>query len=369
MKIGINGDEANVVNPVGIGQFALNVIRELEIQDKSNSYVCYLTSKVNANLPRERNNWKYRLIWPSKFSTQFALPLNLVLNREKIDVFFTPTHYAPRICPMPSVVSIMDLSFLMFPEYFSRKDLWQLVSWTKYSVKNAARIITISENSRLDIAKFYGVDPARIHVCYPGYDPVFHTSETNLENIEKVKKEYSLNKKYLMAVGTLQPRKNYDFLLRVFSRLRTKIDLKLVIVGKKGWLYDSIFDLVKNLHLEDDVVFTDYLSTAKMVLLLQGAEIYVMASLYEGFGIPVIEAQACGTPVVVSRVSSLPEVVGDSGLLFDPQDEKDLLQQIEKMLENSDLRLKFREKGLKNVSRFSWQKCAENVLKSIMKAY
>lgn len=365
MRIGINADEANVKNPVGIGQFAQNVICALEKIDKENQYYLYLTSSKKNTLPEERAGWCYKYIWPKKLSTQFTLPFNLLLNREKLDVFFTPTHYAPRICPMPSVISIMDVSYLLYPEYFTKHDLWQLKNWTNYSAKNAKKIVVISESTKKDVIKFYEKKENDVIVCYPGYDKKY-TKIEDAGGINSVKKKYDIEGKYLIAVGTLQPRKNYEKLVKVFVRLKKLGGCeKLVIVGKYGWLYDSLFDGVKKLNIEHDVIFTGYVPDRDIVYLLNGAKAYVLASFYEGFGIPVLEAQACGVPVVVSRVSSIPEVAGEAAFYFDPKNEDDMFEKINQVLTVEDLREKLRQKGLENVRRFSWRTCAAQVLKTI----
>lgn len=369
MRIGINADEANVENPVGIGQFALNVINNLEKIDKENKYFLYLTGKKKSSLPAPRENWAYKYIWPKKLSTQFALPFNLLLNREKLDVFFTPTHYAPRFCPMPSVVSVMDTSYLIYPEYFAKKDLLQLTNWTAYSVKNAKKVIVISESTKRDVVKFYNKKEKDVNVCYPGFEKTKRINEITNLRINEIKDKYQIKNEYIIAIGTLQPRKNYERLIRAFANLKKSGTCEqLVIVGKKGWLYASIFSLIKDLGLENDVILTGYASDEETKILLQNAKLYVLASLYEGFGIPVLEAQFLGVPCVLSKTSSIPEVAAESALYFDPEDEKDIEDKMREMLKSETLRSDFSLKGKENVKRFSWEKCARGVLEAIRSA-
>ncbi len=367
MRIGINADEANVESPVGIGQFALNVICQLEKIDKKNQYFLYLTSPTKSTLPFERAGWCYKYIWPRKLSTQIALPFNLILNREKLDVFFTPTHYAPRFCPIPSVVSVMDVSYLLYPQYFKKNDLWQLTNWTKYSVKKAQKVVVISESTKCDVIKYYDKKPEDVKVCYPGYQKIGGIRE--IGEIGEIREKYKIKGEYLIAIGTLQPRKNYERLIRVFAKLKKDgIKEKLVIIGKKGWLYEPIFKTVKDLKLEKDVIFTGYISDAEAFYLLKNAKIYILASLYEGFGIPVLEAQACGVPVAASRVSSVPEVGGEAAVYFNPENEVEMQEKINDLLTAKDLREKIRQKGLENVKKFTWEICARNVLATIESA-
>lgn len=369
LKIGINADEANVGNPVGIGQFALNVISNLEKIDKENQYFLYLTSKKNKNLPESRKGWVYKHVWPKKLSTQFALPFNLLLNREHLDVFYTPTHYAPRFCPIPSVVSVMDVSYLLFPEYFAKKDLLQLTNWTKYSVENAKKVVVISENTKSDVLKFYKKKPEDVIVCYPGFTKNVERQISNPQSAEAVKNKYKITNDYIIAIGTLQPRKNYERLIQAFANLKKDgRKEQLVIVGKKGWLFEPIFDLVDRLNLKESVIFTGYATDEETKILLKNSLFYVLASLYEGFGIPVLEAQSFGVPVCISNVSSLPEIGGNTALYFKPESVKDIELKMREMFENSVLRKELSLKGKENVKRFNWEMCASGVLKTIRSA-
>lgn len=367
MRIGVNADEANVESPVGVGQFALSVICELEKIDEKNQYFLYLTSLKKSVLPKERAGWCYKYIWPKKFSTQIALPFNLILNREKLDVFFTPTHYAPRVCPLPSVVSIMDVAYLKFPQYFAKKDLWQLSKWTAYSVRQAKKVIAISGATKRDVVEFYGKRPEDVNVCYPGYSQRLKVESK--ARIVELKKLFGVRNGYLIAIGTLQPRKNYERLIRVFADLKGQgRKEQLLICGKKGWLYESIFEEIKRLNLEEQVIFTDYLIDKDLAVLLAGASAFIFPSLYEGFGIPILEAQAAGVPVIVSKASSFPEVAGKAALYFNPQDEKDMAAKILYLLGNEKLQEKLKEEGYENVKRFNWDICANQVLKTIEQA-
>ena len=186
--------------------------------------------------------------------------------------------------------------------------------------------------------------------------------------IEAIKTKYKIKSDYIIFVGTLQPRKNLERLLEAFELITRDqrpetSNLKLVIIGRKGWLYEPIYQKVKDLGVQSKVVFTDYVPDSDLPPLISGAKAYVLPSLWEGFGIPVIEAQACGVPVVVSSTSSLPEVVGDSGVLIDPNSADSIAKGIEKVISDDKLAHTLIQKGFQNVKRFSWQKCASNTLK------
>ena len=359
MLIGIDGNEANVKNRVGSGQYAFELLKQFA-KLKDHHFLIYLKDKLVADLPKETSNFQYKVFGPSKLWTQIALPLKLTFGL-KPDVFFSMAHYGPRFSKVPYVVSIHDLSYLHYPSMFKKNDLYQLTNWTKYSVKNSAHIIAVSKTTKDDIVKNYEVDPAKITVTYEGYDQTRFKPHSKSKS-DLVKSKYNIRKDYVIFIGTLQPRKNIERLIEAFNNLKFEIgNLKLVIVGKKGWMYDQIFEKVKSFNLSQKVIFTDYVPDDELPALISGAKAYVLPSLWEGFGIPVIETQACGVPVVVSNTSSLPEIVGESGILVDPEDINSIAAGIKKAL-NPKAKPGLVKKGFANIKRFSWQTCAHKTL-------
>jgi len=373
--IGIDGNEANIKNRVGVGKYAYEVLWHLSQYQIANiKYQIYLKEKPLCDLPKETDFWQYEVVGPKKFWTQIGLPLALLkdcrLKGRQINVFFTPTHYAPRFCPCPRVISIMDLSFLHFPEMFRKKDLYQLKNWTAYSIKKAAKILTISKASKSDIIKYYQVPEEKVVVTYPG-TTMQKSKSKNQKEIENIKKKYNIEGDYILSVGTLQPRKNFVKLIEAFKNVKTQMSnaksewkkLKLVIVGKKGWLYENILGTPKKLGIENEVKFLDYVSDEDLPYLYQEARCFVLVSLYEGFGLPVLEAMAYGCPVVVSNVSSLPEVVGEAGILVDPNNVEDITKGILRVLNfNTSEYEKYVKMGKQQASKFSWKKCAKETL-------
>ncbi len=373
MKIGIDGNEANIADRVGSGMYAYQVLKHLYELDTWNEYTIYLKHAPIRDMPNERKNWKYVVLGPEKLWTQFALPLRLFIDGRKLDVFFSPGHYAPRFCPCKTVISVLDTAYLRFPEYFKKSDLMQLKSWSKYSIKKAAHVLTISESSKQDIVKFYGTDPNKVTVTYLGFDTETFKPVENEEKIKKILDKYGFKRPYILYLGTLQPRKNIVRLIQAFKDLitqesYTQLGLKLVIVGKKGWLYQEIFAEVKKLQLEDVVVFTGYITDDEKPAILSGALLYTLPSLYEGFGIPVLEAMACGTPVVVSRISSLPEVVGEYGVLVDPYNVKSISGGLKLLVKDVDLREQLKKNGLQWVKQFDWMHTARTTL-AVLESY
>jgi len=353
MLIGIDGNEANVEKRVGIGEYAFELLKEFEKYQISNiKYQIYLKDKPLPDMPRESSAWKYKVIGPKKLWTQLRLPLELYFGSDKPDVFFSPSHYGPRFSPMPTAMSIMDLSYIHYPQLFNKKDLYQLINWTKYSVKRAKRIFTISLASKDDIIKTYRVPEDKVVVTYPGIKKTLSMSKDKF------------NFDYILFVGTLQPRKNIVRLIEAFSKLTPKYpNLKLLIVGKKGWLYEDIFKAPQKYNVESDVKFLDFVEDGKMQSLYKDALCFVLPSLYEGFGLPVLEAMKYGCPVLLSNISSLPEAGGDAALYFNPQDSDDIANTIDKVISDPKLRENMIKKGYARVKKFSWEKTARETLK------
>lgn len=357
--IGIDGNEANVEKRVGIGEYAYELLKQFSKSPpkadrplaENFKFQIYLKDRPLSDMPKEGENWKYRVIGPKKFWTQIALPLDLYLHRPRPDVFFTPSHYAPRFSPTPTAISIMDLSYIKFPELFKKNDLYQLRNWTSYSVKKASKVFTISLASKNDIIKEYKLPSNKVIVTYPGLKPMS----------EKPK---SFMGKYILFVGTLQPRKNIVRLVEAFSKIKGKYpDLVLLVVGKKGWLFEEILNSPKKFGVEDKVQFLDFVKDEEMPGLYKKAQCFVLPSLYEGFGLPVLEAMKYGCPVVLSNVSSLPEAGGEGALYFNPQDSNDIAKKLDKVLSDEKLRSEMVKKGYEQVKKFSWEKTARETLK------
>ncbi len=365
MKIGLDGNEANVKNRVGSGQYAYAMLCEFA-KNKTHDFNVYLKEHPQDDMPRETSNFHYTVFGPKKIWTQIALPLKLSFG-QKLDIFFTLGHYGPRFARIPYAVTIFDLSYLHFPELFNKDDLYQLTNWSKYSIQKSEHIFAISNSTKDDIIKNYKIDPSKVSVTYMGYNSSLFKPQSK-PIVDKIKSKYKIIGDYIIFIGTLQPRKNIGGLIEAFGQLIRNQEsgisnLSLVVVGRKGWLYDSIFEKVKDLGLEDKIIFTDFVPQNDLPPLLAGAKVYVLPSLFEGFGIPVIEAQACGVPVVVSNNSSLPEVVKNSGITVDPTSVKSIAGGIERILTNPKLAMDLSQKGFINAKRFSWQKCAQETLK------
>lgn len=361
MLIGIDGNEANVRQRVGSNQYAFEIIKALYDLEDKNDYLVYLREKPLSDMPAKNDRWSYRVVGPKPFWTQWRLPLDLFLHRPSPQVFFSPGHYSPRWARMPRVISVMDLGFLRFPDQFTKRDFYQLSIWSKHSIKTASHVLAISESTKNDIIETYKIQPEKITVTYPGFDRTRFSKKINQSEIKEVKAKYHIKDKYLLFLSTLKPSKNIEGLLEALNILISQYpNIQLVIAGKKGWLYEKIFEKVKSLKLETKVIFTDFVLDVDIPALMAGAEVFVMPSFWEGFGITVVEAMACGVPVVVSKVGSLPEVIGDAGVVINPESFQDLAKGIEEAFENKE---KLIEKGYMQIKKFSWDNCARQTLK------
>ena len=301
MRIGIDANEANVTQRVGSNEYAFQVLRQLYRQGEKHQWLIYLSAVPVADLPKPKANWQYRVLLPGWFWTQWRLPLDLMVYRPRPDIFLTLGHYAPRFSPVPTMVCVMDLAFLKFPQTFRRQDLWKLKFWTAYSVKQASHIFAISQATKSDIVNRYGISADKISVAYPGVDKL------------KVSGPGPAKGKYLLYVGTLQPRKNIDALITAFTsevgEFSPRRWIKLVIAGKLGWKYQ--------IKPAPQVKYLGYVPQDRLAGLIKGSLGLVLPSLYEGFGIPVVQAMSLGVPVLVSRNSSLTEIVAAAGLYIE----------------------------------------------------
>jgi len=266
-----------------------------------------------------------------------------------------PAHKAKR------VLTIYDLTFITVSETHRFSSQKLLPVFIKRSIREADAIIAISESTRQDILNVFHVPDRKITVTYLGVDHSTFNSNASLAAIEKVKKKFRITKSYIFYLGTIEPRKNVDLLLKAFERVkdRTDANLQLVLSGKIGWKVDNLMKAIRSLVNSGDVVHTGYISEEEAACLYNGAEAFVYPSQYEGFGIPVLEAMACGCPVIASNSSSLPEVVGDAGVLVEPNNMEELAEAILKVLHDGDLRHALKAKGIQRAAHFTWERTAK----------
>lgn len=344
-------------NQAGVGTYIFNLVRHLLKVDHENQYFLYSPEK---SFSQKIILDMYRSLW-----TQIFLPL--AIKKDKIDLFHSPCYFMPVFLSgrLRSIVTVHDMSSWIYPEKFNLKHRLVYSTLVPYSLKKADRIIAVSNNTKTDVSRLFKIKEEKIDVIYEAAEEVFQPiKEENLAM--EIGAKYGIDGEYMLFVGTLEPRKNLFRLIRAFASLKKqeKIYEKLVIAGKPGWLYKDIFNLVKELKLEKEIIFTGHVVRKDLVSLYNVAKIFVYPSLYEGFGLPVLEAMACGTPVVTSNVSSLPEIAGDSAVLVNPYEIEELAGAMFSLLRNGKLRKKFSEKGLERAKLFSWDKTAIKTLEA-----
>lgn len=280
---------------------------------------------------------------------QAVWPLAAV--REKVDLLHSMAFVTPWLHLKPTVVTVYDLSYVHYPERFPKAQQLYLATQTARSCRWARRIIAISESGRDDLHHFWRIPLEKIDVVYPGIDGRFRPQTT--EDIQRFKEQEQLPERFILHVGTLQPRKNIAMLIEAFSQLKDD-SCHLVLVGGKGWLYDEIFARVNDLGLQTRVHFPGYVADEVLPLWYSAADLFVLPSVYEGFGMPLIQAMACGTPVIAANISAMPEAVGEAGLLFDPQDVVALAKCMAGVLDNPGQAATMRARGLVQAGKFSW---------------
>lgn len=307
--------------------------------------------------------WKRSLRYPLVMGVPAAAPRLIGLERVvACDLFHATAYTAPHTRDVPVVVSVHDLALVRFPELGS-VHLRGVPARTRRAVAGARLVLGSSEATRRDLIELLQVPAERIRVVYLGCDAVFRPLPGDSARLH-VRERYALDAPYLLHVGTLEPRKNLACLIGAYARLRAaRGDAPLLLlVGERGWQYEALFRRVEALALREHVRFAERVPTADLPALYGAATAFVYPSLYEGFGLPPLEAMACGTPVVCSNTAALPEVTGDAALLVDPHDESALAAAMQRVLDDAALRSSLRDRGLERARLFSWERCARETL-------
>jgi glycosyltransferase involved in cell wall biosynthesis len=276
-------------------------------------------------------------------------------------VFHATEHLLLPLHGVDSILTVHDLIFRHMPEHHKRLNRWYLNLAMPLFCRRATHIIAISEQTRRDLMSAYGIPAGKITVIYEAADPRFRVRSA--EVIAASRARYRLPERYLLFVGTIEPRKNLNRLLSAFERLHAEgLTDGLVIVGKRGWLYDDFFAALEHSPARAAVLFPGYVPDEDLPAVYTGAQILVMPSMYEGFGLPLLEAMACGAPVACSNRSSLPEIAGDAALLFDPTDPDGIGDALRRILRDADLQSRLKEAGLHQAGQFSWSRAAQETL-------
>ncbi len=346
----------------GISQYITQLVRALCQIDREDKFTIF-QNRQGPKLFEDQLNFTQRFLrTPCHFRLeQWALPLELAFS--DLDVLHSPDFIPPFRRRCKAVITIHDLAFLRFPKLLTEESD-RYYRQIKRAVESADGIIAVSQSTRRDLTELLGVPAERVDVIYHAADERFRPLD-DLEATREFCQEHDLPETFILWVGTLEPRKNLETLLKALATLRDSekgLPYKLVVVGAKGWLYESSLKLLDDLGLTDEVIFFGPASVTDLLLLYNAAWLFVFPSLYEGFGFPPLEAMACGTPVVSSRTSSLPEVLGEAALYFDPSDAEALAEAIQRVWRDPELRGELARRGLEQARRFSWKNTAEQTL-------
>ncbi len=371
MRIGIDFTSATRER-AGIGRYARELIRALSRADRENEYILFVPRDADAELLHYdwSPNFSIRRAplterWLARLWHRARVPLFIETFIGTVDVFYSPDFLLPPTRARRALVTVHDLSYVRVPECFPAPLLHYLNRAVPRALARADLMLADAASTQRDLMDVYRVPAEKIRVLYSAADARFRAPISESDRA-RARKNLQLDAPYVLAVGTLQPRKNYVRLMRAFAQLLTNYELRitnlnLLIVGGKGWLYNEIFETVEQFNLRDRVRITDFVSDADLPALYAMAEAFVYPSLYEGFGIPILEAMSAGTPVISSNTSSMPEAGGDAALYVDPRDWDALADALARVLKDAALRAKLRALGLEQAKKFSWDKAAREL--------
>lgn len=346
----------------GVGWYIFNIVKGL-VQNNKNDYTAEFINFMNRHNVKEQINYDIKIkqnkFIPYKVYNILTQKLKISHNflmGTKSDIYHFFNFTIPKNIKGKVIITIYDTVFFSAPETM---DDMKAISEYKYAAERSNLIITISESAKSDIIKHFNVDEKKIQIVTPGIDlQRYSYNYTDIE-LENIRKKYDLPKSYILYLGTIEPRKNIERIVKAFKNYKKEVNdgLKLVIVGKKGWKYDDIMKLIESMGT--DIIITGYIDEEDKIPIYKLAQIFVFPSLYEGFGMPVLEAMASGTPVVTSNISSMPEVAGDAGILVDPFNENEIFEAYKQILSDKKLQKEMIEKGLEQAKNFQWKKSVE----------
>lgn len=399
MTIGFDASRAFIENRTGTENYSFQLLKSLSRIDQKNTYLIYLRPGQNPGKDWPEN-FKFKVINFPRLWTQLGLALRTFID--PLDVLFIPAHTLPLIRNpfLETVITVHDLGAEYLPAFHQLKQVLYLKLMTHYQLRSASKIIAVSEATKKDIVKRVGIKSGKIEVVYEGVGEEFRVqnSEFRIDTQNNILNGFGLEKgKYFLFVGTIQPRKNLGRLIKAFSVFRSRLsdqsqsvvgssvsetgkqktekpksenreqrtdnrNFKLILVGNKGWKSDEIYSLPKELEIEKQVRFLGRISDEELRVLYGSAAALTYPSLFEGFGLPILEAFACGCPVITSNTSSMPEVAGNGAMLVDALNEAEITEAMVKITKNDILRNSLVVKGYSRLKNFSWEKSAQNTL-------
>lgn len=359
MKIALDGSRAFLRRRTGIEEYSYQVIRHLRGFLREESVTLYIRADqlVDFDLPK---NWRVKKLWAPRLWTQVRLSWEMFLH--KSDVLFVPAHTVPVVHPKRTVVVVHGLEYEFCPEAYSLWERLYMRRSIRYSVRSASNVVCVSENTRRDAARLYGVPAEKMTVVYEGYDDTIGKDQNSKTGILK-NQSPSPKRPFFLFIGRIEERKNINRIVEAFEIVKKEYCLshRLVLAGRPGYGYEGIRARIERSEYRDDIEEIGYVDEKEKWRLLAEADIFIFPTLYEGFGIPLLEAQSVGTPVIAADNSSIPEVAGSSAVLVDPYDVRAIVWAMRGIMSNEGLRNDIIQKGRENVGRFGWNRCARDI--------
>jgi glycosyltransferase involved in cell wall biosynthesis len=371
MTIGIDASRANKLYKTGTEWYSWHLIQEFKkISDPTDQFILYSAEKLCGGLENLPANWQSRVLkWlPKRFWTQIRLSWEMLWHPP--DILFVPAHVIPIVHPKKVITTCHDVAFARFPNFYSKIALKYHYFAIRFAIKHASKIITPSNFTRKELIEIFNIAPDRVVTVYNGYDKNRYKLIEDQRKIEKIIQKYNLIKPYILYIGRLELKKNTPGLVQAFSILKKNhksqiTNYKLVLIGQPGFGFNKVTEAIIENDLHDEVIIPGWVDVEDLPYLLSGAEIFVFPSFYEGFGIPVLEAMATGTPTVISDIEAHREIAGEAAYFVDPLKPEEIAAGIFRVLNDESLKEELKIRGLAQVQKFSWEKCARETLQVI----
>lgn len=400
MIIGLDASRANKKEKTGTEWYSYYLIQEMKkISDQNDQFILYSKEALSGGLENLPSNFKSKVLkWPPKFLwTQIRLSWEMLWHRP--DLLFITAHTIPLFHPKNTICTLHDVGFERLPDLYSKEQIgYQPSLWKKlvklmvkiftlgkygnteldyhrfsarFALKHAKKVITVSQFSRQEITDIFAANPEKIIVIYHGYDQKKYRAHLEQTKIDNILKKYQIDKPFFLSIGRLEEKKNTAGLIEAFGLFKNwkneKINYQLVLVGSPGYNFQKVKDKIEKYHLKDSVIMPGWMPEDEIPYLMGAAEIFIFPSFYEGFGVPLLEAMACGTPIITSNLSSLPEVADWAALLINPYNPTEIASAMIKLTKDKDLRNELVKKGWQRIKNFSWSICARKTLEVLKK--
>jgi glycosyltransferase involved in cell wall biosynthesis len=373
MLIGIDASRANKPTKTGVEWYSYHLIQQLKKIDKQNQYFLYSNKPLTDELKTCPENFKEIILkWlPTRMWTLIRLSYEMKFGKFKPELLFVPAHTIPLLNPRKVVVTVHDIGFERFPKLYN----WPAKIYHRFTIKFikrfATKIITVSEFCKKEIMEVYGIPEDKIKVVYNGFDREVYKKLNKIgDESVQLRDKFNIDAPFFMFIGRLELKKNIPNLVKAFAefkKIHPEDKRKLVLSGPPGFGFDLVKKNIENYNLSNQVIIINWQAASDNAYLLNNADLFIFPSNYEGFGIPVLEAMACGCPVICSNTTSLPEVAGEAAVMFNPQKTKAIVKAIETVALNPEIRDALISKGFEQMTKFSWEKCARETLEILEK--